>query len=592
MKELLSGNEAVARGAVEAGVKLAVAYPGTPSTEILETIAERHRSVYAQWSPNEKVAFEVGIGASLGGGRALVTMKHVGLNVAADPLMTFAYTGVNAGFVVVSADDPEMHSSQNEQDNRIFARFANIPFFEPADSQESKDMLLAGYEVSERFDTPVMLRMTTRISHTKAIVELGEPVDVPERKFIKDPAKYVMVPANAKVRHQVLSQRLMDLQKFSEATEWNRIESNGSPVGIIAGGVAYQHAKEIAPDFDYFKIGFGFPLPLERIRKFVAAHNIVLVVEELEPFYEEQLKIAGIRVEGKKYFGNLGELNPTRVAQGLYDAGLIESVVHPGIEAEKLFPRPPVLCPGCPHRGAFMALRKLGVAVTGDIGCYTLGMLKPLNALDTCICMGASIGNAIGIEKVNGSAKGTVAVIGDSTFFHSGITGLLDAVYNQSNVTVMILDNGATAMTGGQEHPGTGHTLMGAPTTRADIETLVKALGVKNCRSVDPYDYEATLKAIEEETKNPGPSVIVTRRPCVLMPKRIMDEPYVVDLELCNACSACFRISCPAIAASPETNERGHPKAVIDETMCTGCMLCAQICPTEAIVLKSKFVAA
>jgi indolepyruvate ferredoxin oxidoreductase alpha subunit len=591
MKELLSGNEAVARGAVEAGVKVAVAYPGTPSTEILETIAKRHRSVYAQWSPNEKVAFEVGIGASLGGGRALVTMKHVGLNVAADPLMTFAYTGVNAGFVVVNADDPEMHSSQNEQDNRLFARFAGIPFFEPADSQESKDMLLAGFEVSERFDTPVMLRMTTRISHTKTIVELGEPVNVPERKFVKDPAKYVMIPANARVRHQVLSQRLVELRKFSEATEWNREESNGSPVGIIAGGVAYQHAKEVAPDFDYFKIGFGYPLPIERIRKFVAAHNVVLVVEELEPFYEEQLKIAGIHVEGKKYFGNLGELTPTRVAQGFYNAGLIKNVVHPGIEAEKLFPRPPVLCPGCPHRGAFMALRKLGVAVTGDIGCYTLGMLKPLNALDTCICMGASIGNAIGIEKVNGSAKGTVAVIGDSTFFHSGITGLLDAVYNQSNVTVMILDNGATAMTGGQEHPGTGHTLMGSPATRTDIETLVRALGVKNYRNVDPYDYEATLKAIEEETKSPGPSVIVTHRPCVLMPKRIMDEPFVVDLELCNACSACFRISCPAIAASHETNERGHPKAVIDQTTCTGCTLCAQICPTEAIVLKSKFVA-
>ncbi len=470
MKELLSGNEAVARGALEAGVKLAVAYPGTPSTEILETIAERHRSIYAQWSPNEKVAFEVGIGASMGGGRALVTMKHVGLNVAADPLMTFAYTGVNAGFVVVSADDPEMHSSQNEQDNRIFARFASIPFFEPADSQESKDMLLAAFEISERFDTPVMLRMTTRISHTKAIVELGDPVSVPERKFVKNPAKYVMVPANAKVRHQVVNQRLMDLRKFSEETNWNREESNGSPVGMIAGGVAYQHAKEIAPDFDYFKIGFGFPLPFNRIRKFVDAHKIVLVVEELEPFYEDQLKAAGIHVEGKKYFGNLGELNPTRVAQGLYDAGLVAHVAAPEINADELFPRPPVLCPGCPHRGAFMALRKLGVAVTGDIGCYTLGMLKPLNALDTCICMGASIGNAIGIEKVQGSTKGTVAVIGDSTFFHSGITGLLDAVYNHSNVTVIILDNGATAMTGGQEHPGTGHTLMGEPANQTDIE--------------------------------------------------------------------------------------------------------------------------
>jgi indolepyruvate ferredoxin oxidoreductase, alpha subunit len=592
MRQLLSGNEAVALGAVEAGVKLASAYPGTPSTEILETIAERHRSIYAQWSPNEKVAFEVGMGASIGGGRALVTMKHVGLNVAADPLMTFAYTGVNAGFVVVSADDPEMHSSQNEQDNRIFARFASIPFFEPADSQESKDMLLAAFDVSEKYDTPVMLRMTTRISHTMGIVEHGEPVKVPERKFVKDPSKYVMVPSNAKVRHQVLMQRLADLRKYSEETTWNHIENNGSPVGIIAGGVAYQHAKEVAPEFDYFKIGFGFPLPIDRIRKFVAAHKVALVVEELEPFFEEQLKAEGIHVEGKKYFGNLGELNPTRVAQGFYDAGLISKVVQPEIEAEQMFPRPPVLCPGCPHRGAFMALRKLGVAVTGDIGCYTLGMLKPLNALDTCICMGASIGMAIGIEKVNGSEKGTVAVIGDSTFFHSGITGLLDAIYNQSNVTVMILDNGATAMTGGQEHPGTGHTLMGTPAYQTDIETLVKALGVKNFRKLDPYDYEATLKAVEEETKNPGPSVIVTHRPCVLMPKRIMNEPYVIDLDLCNACSACFRISCPAIAASPKTNERGHPKAVIDQTMCTGCTLCSQICPTEAIILKSKFVAA
>jgi indolepyruvate ferredoxin oxidoreductase alpha subunit len=452
-------------------------------------------------------------------------------------------------------------------------------------------MLLAGFDVSEKYDTPVMLRMTTRISHTKSIVEHGEPVSVSERKFVKDPSKYVMIPANAKVRHQVVNQRLADLRKFTETTEWNREELNDSPVGIIAGGVSYQHAKEVAPEFDYFKIGFGYPLPLDRIRKFVAAHKIVLVVEELEPFYEDQLKAAGIHIEGKKYFGNLGELNPSRVAQGFFDAGLVKNVVQPQIEADTLFPRPPVLCPGCPHRGAFMALRKLGVAVTGDIGCYTLGMLKPLNALDTCICMGASIGNAIGIEKVQGSPKGTVAVIGDSTFFHSGITGLLDAVYNQSNVTVMILDNAATAMTGGQEHPGTGHTLMGTPAHRTDIETLVKALGVKNYRNIDPYDYDGTLKAVEEELKNPGPSVIVTRRPCVLMPKRIMDEPYVVDLELCNGCSACFRISCPAIAAATETNERGHAKAMIDETMCTGCTLCAQICPTEAIILKSKFVA-
>ncbi len=590
MRQLLSGNEAVARGAFEAGVKMAVGYPGTPSTEILETMAVRHRSVYSQWSPNEKVAFEVGIGASIGGARALVTMKHVGLNVAADPLMTFAYTGVNGGFVVVSADDPEMHSSQNEQDNRIFARFANIPFLEPSDSQESKDMLVAAYEISERYDTPVMLRMTTRISHTMGIVELGEPVDLKERKFVKEPEKYVMIPSNARVRHVVVAQRLKELAQYSEVSTFNRVESNGSKVGIIAGGVAYMYAKEVAPQFDYYRIGFGYPLPFDGLRKFVEQHERVLVVEELEPVYEDQLKAAGIWVEGKKFFSALGELSPSLVAKGLKDAGLIEKVVQPEITQEDLFPRPPVLCPGCPHRGAFMALKKLGVAVTGDIGCYTLGVLKPLNALDTCICMGASIGNAIGMEKVKGSEKGTVAVIGDSTFFHSGITGLLDAVYNQSNVTVIILDNRATAMTGGQEHPGTGKTLMGEAVGRTDIHELVKALGVKNFEEVDAYDFDATLACIKRQMAAPGPSVILTSRPCVLMPKRIMDEPYLVDAELCNACSACFRISCPAIAASHETNEHGSPKAVIDETLCTGCTLCAQICPTEAILLKSHFV--
>ncbi len=589
MRQLLSGNEAVARGAFEAGVKMAVGYPGTPSTEILETMAVRHRSVYSQWSPNEKVAFEVGIGASIGGARALVTMKHVGLNVAADPLMTFAYTGVNGGFVVVSADDPEMHSSQNEQDNRIFARFANIPFLEPSDSQESKDMLVAAYEISERYDTPVMLRMTTRISHTMGIVELGEPVDLKERKFVKEPEKYVMIPSNARVRHVVVAQRLKELAQYSEVSTFNRVESNGSKVGIIAGGVAYMYAKEVAPQFDYYKIGFGYPLPFDGLRKFVEQHERVLVVEELEPVYEDQLKAAGIWVEGKKFFSALGELSPSLVAKGLKEAGLIEKVVQPEITQEDLFPRPPVLCPGCPHRGAFMALKKLGVAVTGDIGCYTLGVLKPLNALDTCICMGASIGNAIGMEKVKGSEKGTVAVIGDSTFFHSGITGLLDAVYNQSNVTVIILDNRATAMTGGQEHPGTGKTLMGEPVGRTDIHELVKALGVKNFEEVDAYDFDATLACIKRQMAAPGPSVILTSRPCVLMPKRIMDEPYLVDAELCNACSACFRISCPAISASHETNEHGSPKAIIDETLCTGCTLCAQICPTEAILLKSQF---
>ncbi len=587
----MSGNEAVARGAYEAGVRLAASYPGTPSTEILETLAARYRSVYSQWSPNEKVAFEVAMGASIGGARALVTMKHVGLNVAADPFMTFAYTGVNGGLVVVSADDPEMHSSQNEQDNRFFARFAQVPMLEPSDSQESKDMVLTAFELSETFDTPVMLRMSTRVSHSKGIVELSEPNSGPDKKFVKDPAKYVMIPSNARKRHVVVTERLEKLRRFTEETLLNSVEENGSKIGIITGGVAYQYAKEVAPEFDYLKLGMSYPLPLKKIAEFIKSHDRVIVIEELEPFYEDQIKAAGFPVEGKKYFGNLGELSPYRVAQGLKEAGVIDEIKAVAIAPEPdIFPRPPVLCPGCPHRGAFMALKKLKVAVTGDIGCYTLGVLQPLNALDTCICMGASIGSAIGMEKVKGSKKGTVAVIGDSTFLHSGVTGLMDAVYNNSNATIIILDNRATAMTGGQQHPGTGLTLMGDKAHEIDIKTLVTALGVKNFREADAYDYDAMLKTIKEEMAKPGPSVILTRRPCVLMPKRIMDEPYVVDLELCNGCSACFRISCPAILASTETNEHGYPKAEIDTSLCTGCTLCAQICPTEAIILKSQFV--
>ncbi len=590
MKELLSGNEAVARGAYEAGVKLAVAYPGTPSTEILETLAARFRSIYSQWSPNEKVAYEVGIGASMGGARALVAMKHVGLNVAADPFMTHAYTGVNGGFVIVNCDDPAMHSSQNEQDNRFYAKFAQVPLLEPSDSQEAKDMLIAAYEISEKFDTPVMLRMTTRISHSKSVVEIGDINEVAERKFVKDSSKYVMIPAYARARHLVVAERLEKLHKFSEETEFNKIENNGSKFGIISGAVAYQYAKEVAPDFDYFKIGLSYPLPFEKIREFIAKHERVLVIEELEPFYEDQLKIEGIIVEGKKYFGNQGELSPQRIAEGLKNAGLIDEVRVAEILPEaNMFPRPPVLCAGCPHRGAFMALKKLGVTVTGDIGCYTLGALEPLNALDSCICMGASIGNAIGMEKVKGSEKGTVAVIGDSTFLHSGVTGLLDAVFNKSHVTVIILDNSTTAMTGGQEHPATGRTLMGEETPKVDLIGICKAVGVKRVVEVDPYDYEKTLKVIKEEMTAEEPSVVITSRPCVLMPKRIMDEPYQIDLELCNGCSACFRISCPAISAAEETNDHGRPLAKIDKTICTGCTLCVQVCPTEAILLSSQF---
>ncbi len=587
MKELLSGNEAVARGAFEAGVKLAAAYPGTPSTEILENIAARFPSIYAEWSPNEKVAFEVGIGGSMGGGRSLVTMKHVGVNVAADPLMTFAYTGVNAGFVFVSADDPEMHSSQNEQDNRFFAKFAQIPLLEPSDSQESKDMVRTAMEISEEFDTPVMLRMTTRISHSKSVVELNDPVEVSHKQFDRDVAKYVMLPAHARLRHTKVVERLAKLAEYAENSPLNRIEDYGTKIGIITGGISYQYVKEIMPDTDVFKIGFGFPLPLKKIKKFVEAHERVLVVEELEPHYEEIIRAAGMTsVRGKEFFGREGELSPRRVAEGMHKAGILEKAPEIGFKPAELFPRPPVLCPGCPHRGMFTVLKKLKATVTGDIGCYTLGTVEPLGALHTCICMGASIGNAIGMEKVNGSKEPVVAVLGDSTFLHSGITGLMDAVYNKSNITTIIADNRITAMTGGQQTPATGYTLMGEETQSVDFVKLVEALGVESVRTIDPLNYEETLAVMKEEMARPGPSVVITTRPCVLMPRRVMDVPYEVILEDCNGCSACFRIGCPAIFPSKELAKGKFPKAEIDATHCTGCTLCAQICRPEAIVMK------
>jgi len=586
MKKLLSGNEAAARGAYEAGVKLAAAYPGTPSTEILENIAEHYPSIYAEWSPNEKVAFEVGIGGSMGGGRTLVAMKHVGVNVAADPLMTFAYTGVNAGFVLISADDPAMHSSQNEQDNRYLAKFAQIPCLEPSDSQESKDMVKLALDMSEQFDTPVMLRMTTRVSHSKGIVDLCEPTEAPRGKFDRDVHKYVMLPAHARVRHGKVLERMAKLAEYAETSPLNRVETFGTKLGIITGGISYQYVKEIIPEVDVFKIGVSFPLPLKKIRQFVETHERVLVVEELEPFYEEIIRAAGMTtVEGKIYFGREGELSPYRVAMALHQAGYLEKPVGAGYIPAELFPRPPVLCPGCPHRGLFAALKKLRLTVTGDIGCYTLGTLEPLESLHTCICMGASIGNAIGMEKVNGSDQGIVAVLGDSTFLHSGLTGLLDAVYNKSNITVIIADNRVTAMTGGQQHPATGFTLMGEKTKAVDFVELAKALGVESVRTVDPLDYEASVAAIDEEVNRPGPSVIVTTRPCALMPQRIMSTPYEVILDECTGCSLCFRLGCPAIYPSKELNKRGKPKAEIDPTLCTGCTLCAQVCKPEAIVL-------
>lgn len=583
---LLSGNEAIALGAREAGVYFAAAYPGTPSTEILETFA-RLPGIKAQWAPNEKVAFETGIGAALSGARTMVCMKHVGVNVAMDPLMTFAYTGTIGGFVLVSADDPEMHSSQNEQDNRHIARFAKIPMLEPSDSQEAHDYVKIALEISEQFETPVMLRVTTRISHAKGIVEL-EPWTQPKVEgFSKDPERFVMVPQYAKLRHHAVELRLNELRSISEQSPLNRIEPGSGEVGIVTGGISYQHVCEVLLDAPLFKIGMSNPLPIETIKDFAETVKRIIVVEELEPFYEEQLLATGIKCEGKRFFPLEGELNSDIVAEGLREAGVLQvnrPKLHP-VEIDVL-PRPPVLCSGCAHRSVFSALKKLKADVFGDIGCYTLGALKPLKALHTCICMGASIGMASGVQQVKGSKRPVVGIIGDSTFLHSGITGLLDAVYNKAPVTIIILDNRATAMTGGQQHPGTGFTLQGEETSAVNLVELVKALGVKNVFPIDPYDLDNTIKVVKKTTSSGEPSVIITQRECTLYPVKKKPEPYRVILDVCNGCAACIRIGCPSIMTIEETTEKGLHKVEIDPDTCVGCRLCVQVCPLEDCILE------
>jgi indolepyruvate ferredoxin oxidoreductase alpha subunit len=475
LKELLSGNEAIARAAYECGVKVAAAYPGTPSTEILEQFS-RYPGVYAEWAPNEKVALEVGIGASLAGVRTLVAMKHVGVNVAADPLLTFAYTGVNGGFVLVSADDPGSHSSQNEQDNRQYARFAKIPLLEPSDSREAGDMVGLALLLSEQYDTPVMLRITTRVAHSQSFVEKREPQPQELRPYCRNPKKYLMLPAFARERRAFIEERLAGLKEYSETTPVNRIEWRDRSAGIITSGISYQYVREALPDVSVLKLGLTWPLPEKLIRSFAEGVKRLLVVEELEPFLEEQVKAMGLAVSGKEYIPSTGELSPGIVAGKMIEAGLLEQQGGPAAgtvpeDAPAVPGRPPVMCPGCPHRGVFYTLRRLKLNVTGDIGCYTLGGLPPLEAMDCCICMGASIGTAHGAEKADPAWAGhAVAVIGDSTFLHSGLTGLLNVVYNRGSSTVLILDNSTTAMTGHQQHPGTGYTLMGKSAPAVDLE--------------------------------------------------------------------------------------------------------------------------
>jgi indolepyruvate ferredoxin oxidoreductase alpha subunit len=586
MEMLLSGNEAFARGVFEHGGEFASAYPGTPSTEILETIARHFKAdIYCEWSINEKVALEVAVGASWGGARSIAAMKHVGVNVAADPLMTLSYTGVGAGLILVSADDPSLHSSQNEQDNRCYGKFASIPVLEPADSQESLDMVKDAFEISEKFDTPVLFRMTTRISHSKGLVKIGERRTVEHPGFEKNIAKYVMVPSNAMVRHKLVIDRLEALKKLAETTPLNKVEWGDKKVGIISGSVAYQYAKEVMPGASFLKIGLGYPLPMNKIMDFASKVDRVIVVEELEPFYEEQILAAGIPCEGKKYFSNYMELNVERVREGFIEAGLSpKSAALAKQQQESVLPRPPVLCPGCPHRGVMMALRKCGVYVTGDIGCYTLAALPPLETIDTCLCMGASVNHAFGIEKAKKTKKKTVAVIGDSTFLHSGITGLANVVYNRGTQTTIIVDNRITAMTGGQDHPGTSKTLMGDATHAINLVQLCKALGVEHVRTIDPFNQEETLAVLKEEIAREAPSVVITTKPCVLFPSKLKPATkFHVILEKCTACGACFRIGCPAISTATEKNEKGRAKSMIDLELCTGCTLCAQVCPEEAI---------
>lgn len=581
--KLLSGNEAIARGAYEAGVRVAAAYPGTPSTEILENIARHYPTIYAEWAPNEKVALEVAIGASLAGARALVAMKHVGVNVAADPLLTVAYTGVNAGLVLVSADDPGMHSSQNDQDNRFYARMAQIPLFEPADSQEAKDFVRLAFEVSETFDTPVMLRTTTRVAHSKSLVREEEPATPPAKPYRKDFAKYVMVPANARLRRAVVEERREKLREFAANTSINRIETGDPRVGIITSGVTYYYVKEVFPWASVLKLGLSYPLPVKLVRAFAAQVENLYVVEELEPFLEEQIAAAGIPVRGKALLPRTGELSPALVAHALWQDAAFATVAQeygtpPTLlpEPPTLPPRPPVLCPGCPHRGLFYVLKSLKLNVMGDIGCYTLGGLPPLSAIDTCICMGAGIGMAHGMSKASpDNAARTVAVIGDSTFIHSGITSLIDIVYNKGVTTVIIADNQTTAMTGHQPHPGTGQTARGEPTKALDFTKLARAIGVARVKVVDPLDLTATKKAIQRALRVPAPAVVVASRPCVLL-SRPGPNPVPVKPDACKGCKRCLQLGCPALSL-PEG------RVAVNPYLCVGCGLCAQVCPYGAI---------
>ncbi len=586
MKKFMTGNEAVARGAYEAGVTYAAAYPGTPSTEILENMAQ-YKELIAEWAPNEKVALECSIGASFAGARSLAAMKHVGVNVAADPLFTWGYTGVTGGFVLVSADDPGCHSSQNEQDNRYYAKFSKIVCIEPSDSQECKDFVKEAYEISEKFDVAVLFRMTTRTCHSKGLVELEERVEVPMVPYKKQPQKYVAAPATARILHPIVEDKLKRLEEYSNQTSLNREEMNDTKIGIVTSGIAYEYAKEVfGENASYFKVGMSYPLPMDRIREFSKKVDKLYVVEELEPFMEEQMKVNGIDCIGKELIPNIGELNPDIVAKSLLndEKNLLE------MPAEKKVARPPTLCTGCPHRGFFYALsKKRKVIVTGDIGCYTLGAADPLNSIDSVICMGGSISMGHGASqafKKNDKDQKVVSVIGDSTFFHTGVNSLMTVAYNGSNTVTCILDNRITGMTGHQENPGTGYKLQGEEAKQIDIPKLCHAIGIEHVVTVNPLNLKEVDDALEEAFKFDGPSVIITRWPCVL--KHFSDQDfaefelkrkqYHVDIDKCRGCKMCIKTGCPSISFDSKAK-----KASIDLNTCVGCSVCSQSCPFDAI---------
>ncbi len=594
----LAGNEATALGAYEAGVKFASGYPGTPSTEILENLS-RYDGVYTEWAPNEKVALEAAIGACFTGTRSLATMKHVGLNVAADPLFTASYTGVHGGLVIIVADDPSMHSSQNEQDSRQYARAAKLPMLEPSDPAEARNFLKTAFEISEKFDTPVLVRTCTRVAHVKGVAGPAQAPYTPEEEpdIYRDPAKLVMLPANARKRRVEVEKRQKDLAGYGESFSENNIEIGDSRIGIIAAGTSYLYAREAFPEASFLKLGFIYPLPEKTIREFASQVETLYIVEDLDPFLEEQIKAMGIPCHGKDVIPAIGELTTGTVRKAISGSHR-ESPFKEGVELPM---RPPNMCAGCPHRGLFYNLARLKVFVSGDIGCYTLGYLPPLSAMDSCVCMGASVGVAHGMAKSLGE-KGlgkSVAVLGDSTFVHTGLSGLINTVYNTSYATVIILDNRITAMTGHQANPASGSTIKGEPANAMDFETICRAVGVKHVRTINPHEIEEGYQVLKEEIERPEPSVVITRYPCVLIPeeKKRPKKPYMTVIDNCTGCTMCLRLGCPAISwvpVSPEQavemgkKEKQKGYALIDQDMCVGCGQCVELCKFEAISRKEE----